>query len=81
MYKKDGYCSGLFNSRSSERFVDEFINRITLENQTNKQKGLPMIDINDYEVYCIGMFDDEKISIEPTNPPVRMPIRISEDNS
>lgn len=68
--KVDGACEQLFCARSEIRFVREFVDGIEARNRQLSEKKYPTINLAEYEIRCVGEFDDETSQVVSCTPRV-----------
>lgn len=78
--KLDGNAENVMVSRSEARFVREFVNGINARNQELAARKYPLLDINEYEIRKIGVFDDTTCKITPFEAPQIVPFSVSSDS-
>lgn len=55
----DGFSNGLFVVRNENTFAREFLNNFNQQNDKLAEKNMPTNRLSDFQVRCVGEFDDE----------------------
>lgn len=66
----DGSSDQLFLARSDTRVSTDFVNSVNSRNKELEGKHYPLLNLNDYEVRKIGVFEDTTSVITPIAPVV-----------
>lgn len=66
----DGSSDQLVLARSDARVSTDFVNSVTSRNKELGAKNYPLINLNDYELRKIGVFEDTNSVITPLTPVV-----------
>lgn len=66
----DGSSDQLVLARSDARVATDFVNSITSRNKELESKSFPLVNLNDYELRKIGIFEDTTSVLTPCTPVV-----------
>lgn len=55
----DGFSNGLFVVRNENAFAREFVNNFNQQNEQLASKKMPTNRLADFQIRCVGEFDDE----------------------
>lgn len=66
----DGSSDQIILARSDARVSTDFVNSINSRNKELETKNYPLINLNDYELRKIGVFEDTTSVITPITPVV-----------
>lgn len=66
----DGSSDQLVLARSDVRVSTDFVNSVNSRNKELESKSFPLINLNDYELRKIGVFEDTTSVITPVTPVV-----------
>lgn len=73
----DGAANQLWLCRSDGRMVHDFVSQIDSRNRDLKAKGFPPINLEDFEIRRVGVFEDTTCVIDPSYPPEVIPFNSS----
>lgn len=66
----DGCCEQIMTARSEARFVREFVEGCEARNKQLAERKYPQINLSEYEIRCVGDFEDVTGEITPCTPRV-----------
>ena len=64
----DGSSDQLVLARSDARVATDFVNSVNGRNKELESKNYPLINLNDYELRKVGVFEDTTSVITPIAP-------------
>lgn len=66
----DGSSDQLILARSDARVATDFVNSVNSRNKELESKNYPLINLNDFELRKIGVFEDTTSVLTPLAPSV-----------
>lgn len=66
----DGSSDQLILARSDARVATDFVNSVNGRNKELESKNYPLVNLNDYELRKVGVFEDTTSVITPVTPVV-----------
>ena len=66
----DGSSDQLILARSDARVATDFVNSVNSRNKELEAKHYPLVNLNDFELRKVGVFEDTSSVITPLTPVV-----------